>query len=146
MHDFYRYKKNIYKTNQGFYIHWTYMYIFRHIFLSNYWWQRSGIWSEVSYRYPISWVSWTDGRTEGRTEVKQYTSSPFGERGYNNNKIMFIYLPIQNWGRRYTVLPLSVLPSFHPSKIFFVAFFSVTVDGRNLIFRHKLHIGIPYCG
>jgi hypothetical protein len=33
-----------------------------------------------------------------------------------------------------------------PSKIFFVAFFSVTVDGRNLIFGHKRHIGIPYCG
>jgi hypothetical protein len=29
-----------------------------------------------------------------------------------------------------------------PSKIFF----SVTVDGRNLIFGHKHHIGIPYCG
>ena len=42
----------------------------------------------------------------------------------------------------YTVLPLSV----RPSKIFFVAFFSVTVDGRNLIFGHKRHIGIPYCG
>ena len=33
-----------------------------------------------------------------------------------------------------------------PSKIFVVAFFSVTVDGRNLIFGHKHHIGIPYCG
>ena len=42
----------------------------------------------------------------------------------------------------YTVLPLS----FRPSKIFFVAFFSVTVDGRNLLFGHKHHIGIPYCG
>ena len=42
----------------------------------------------------------------------------------------------------YTVLPLS----FRPSKIFFVAFFSVTVDGRNIIFGHKCHIGIPYCG
>jgi hypothetical protein len=31
-------------------------------------------------------------------------------------------------------------------KIFFVAFFSVTVDGRNLIFGHKRHIGIPYYG
>ena len=29
----------------GFYTHWTYMHIFRHIFLSNYWWQRSDIWS-----------------------------------------------------------------------------------------------------
>ena len=33
-----------------------------------------------------------------------------------------------------------------PSKIFFVAFFSVTVDDRNLIFGHKRHVGIPYCG
>jgi hypothetical protein len=37
------------------YTHWTYMHIFRHIFLSNYWWQRSDIWSQASYRYPISW-------------------------------------------------------------------------------------------
>jgi len=29
---------------------------------------------------------------------------------------------------------------------FFVAFFSATIDCRNLIFGHKLHIGIPYCG
>jgi hypothetical protein len=38
---------------------------------------------------------------------------------------------------------LSVRPSFRPSKIFFVAFFSVTGDGRNLIFGHKLHMGTP---
>jgi hypothetical protein len=30
------------------------MHIFRHMFLSNYWWQRSDIWSQASYRYPIS--------------------------------------------------------------------------------------------
>ena len=29
---------------------------------------------------------------------------------------------------------------------FFVAFFSATIDGRNLIFDHKLHIGTPYRG
>ena len=28
--------------------------IFRHTFLSNYWWQESDIWSQASYRYPIS--------------------------------------------------------------------------------------------
>jgi hypothetical protein len=33
----------------GFYTHWTYMHIFRHIFLSNYWWQKSDIWSQASY-------------------------------------------------------------------------------------------------
>jgi hypothetical protein len=37
-----------------FYTHWTYMHIFRHIFLRNYWWQRSDIWSQASYRYHIS--------------------------------------------------------------------------------------------
>jgi hypothetical protein len=43
-----------------FYTHWTYMLIFRHIFLSNYWWQRSDIWSQASYRYPISWEAFFD--------------------------------------------------------------------------------------
>jgi hypothetical protein len=44
----------------GLYTHWTYMHIFRHIFLSNYWWQRSDIWSQASYRYPISWDAFLD--------------------------------------------------------------------------------------
>ena len=39
----------------GFYTHWTYMHIFRHIFLSNHWWQKSDIWSQALYRYLISW-------------------------------------------------------------------------------------------
>ena len=50
--------------------------------------------------------------------------------------------PVPEGGGRYTVLPLSV----RPSKIFFVTFFSATIDGRNLIFGHKLHIGMPYRG
>jgi hypothetical protein len=44
----------------GFYTHWTYMHIFRHIFLSNYWWLKSDIWSQASYRYPISWEAFLD--------------------------------------------------------------------------------------
>jgi hypothetical protein len=44
----------------GFYTHWTYMHIFRHIFLSNYWWQKSDIWSQTSYRYSISWEAFLD--------------------------------------------------------------------------------------
>ena len=43
-----------------------------------------------------------------------------------------------------TSVRLSVRPSFRPSKIFFVAFFSATIDGRNPIFGHKLHVGTPY--
>jgi hypothetical protein len=44
----------------GFYTHWTYMHIFRHIFLSSYWWQKSDIWSQASYWYPISWEAFLD--------------------------------------------------------------------------------------
>ena len=40
--------------------HWTYMLIFRRIFLSNYWWQKSDIWSQASHRYPISWEAFFD--------------------------------------------------------------------------------------
>ena len=43
-----------------FYTHWTYRLIFRRIFLSNYWWQKSDIWSQASYRYPISWEARCD--------------------------------------------------------------------------------------
>jgi hypothetical protein len=43
-----------------FYTHWAYMLIFRRIFLSNYWWQESDIWSQASYRYAILWVAFLD--------------------------------------------------------------------------------------
>jgi hypothetical protein len=44
----------------GFYTHWTYMHIFRHMFLSNYWWHTSDIWSQASYQYPMSWEAFLD--------------------------------------------------------------------------------------
>jgi hypothetical protein len=31
-----------------------------YVFLSNYWWQKSDIWSQASYRYPISWEACLD--------------------------------------------------------------------------------------
>ena len=34
--------------------------IFRRIFLNNCWWQKSDIWSQASYRYPISWKAFLD--------------------------------------------------------------------------------------
>jgi hypothetical protein len=36
------------------------MLIFRRIFLSNYWWQKSDICSQASYRYPILWEAFFD--------------------------------------------------------------------------------------
>ena len=62
---------------------------------------------------------------------------------HSNTSLPLLYPPLPEGGKGYTVLPLSVLPS---SKKFFVVFFSVTVDGRNLIFGHKCHVGMPYCG
>ena len=34
--------------------------IFRRTFPSNCWWQKSDIWSQASYRYPISWEAFLD--------------------------------------------------------------------------------------
>jgi hypothetical protein len=48
------------KIKLSFYTHWTYKLIFRRIFLSNYWGQKSGIWSQASYMYAISWESFLD--------------------------------------------------------------------------------------
>jgi hypothetical protein len=68
-----------------------------------------------------------DGRLDGQRQ-KSIPSSPFGERG-NNEKGEERYVVMENgYDGRY------------------VAFFSATIDGRNLIFYHKLHIGTPYCG
>jgi hypothetical protein len=92
-------------TFVDFYTHWTYMLIFRRIFLSKYWWQKSDISSQAKQqsrqtgsrnltgpktlptiwhtymklvtKYQISAINscWEKylGRTEGWTEVKQYT-------------------------------------------------------------------------
>jgi hypothetical protein len=91
------------------YTHWTYMLIFRRIFLSNYWWQESDIWSQASYRYAILWEACLD-----------------------SSDSYFLFADLVGF--------------IHIERIctFFVTFFSVTIDGRDLIFGHKLHIGTPY--
>jgi hypothetical protein len=46
-----------------FYTHWSYilyMPIFSPILLSNYWWQKSDIWLQAVYRYPVSWEAFFD--------------------------------------------------------------------------------------
>jgi hypothetical protein len=50
-----RFRKILYTFN----IH-LHMHIFRRIFLSNYWWQESAIWSHASYRYGILWEAFLD--------------------------------------------------------------------------------------
>jgi hypothetical protein len=98
----------------GFYTHWPYMHIFRHIFLSNCWWQRSDIWSQASYRYPISW---------------EMLVNPLDSSSCSPTLLNFIHIE-----HTFCICPC------------LVAFFSATIDGRNVIFGHKLHIGTPYRG
>ena len=84
-----------------------------HIFLSNYWWQKSDICSQTSYRYPISWEAFLDP----------------SESYFLFADLIFIHIE-----HTFCTCP------------FLVAFFSATIDGRNLIFGHKLHIVTPYRG
>jgi hypothetical protein len=85
----------------GLYTHWTYM----HIFFSNYWWQKSDIWSQVSYRYPISWEAFLDPSDS-----------------------YFLFADFVDFSTHWTYM------------LIFRRIFSATIDGRNLIFGHKLHI------
>jgi hypothetical protein len=85
--------------------------IFRRIFLSNYRWQKSDIWSQPSYRYAILWVAFLDPSDS-----------------------YFLFADIVGFYTHLTYMHI------------FVAFFSATIDDRNLIFGHMLHIGTPYRG
>ena len=133
----------------GLYTHWTYMHIFRHIFLSNYWWQRSDIWSQASYKYPISWEAFLDPSDVIHIEhictffVTFFSATIDGRNLIFGHKLhIYIFIPPLPEGGGGVYCFTSVRLSFRPSKIFF----SATIDGRNLIFGHKLHIGTPYCG
>jgi hypothetical protein len=88
--------------------------IFRHIFLSNCWWQKSDIWSQASYRYPISWEAFLEPSDS-----------------------YFLFADFVDFYTHLTYICICT---------FFVAFFVASIDDRNLIFGHKLHIGMPYCG
>jgi hypothetical protein len=136
--------------------------------ISNYWWQKSDIWSQASYRYPISWEAFLDP-SDSYFLFADFVDF-FTHRTYIRNLMDPKTLPTI-WGTymklvtKYQISAINscwkkcdekwaymfnayknILVYLCPSKIFFVAFFSITVDGRNLIFGHKRHIGIPYCG
>jgi hypothetical protein len=152
------------------YTHWTYMHIFRHIFLSNYWWQRSDIWSQASYRYPISWEAFLDP-----SDSYFLFADLVGFYTHWTYMHIFCHIFLSNyWWQKSDIwlqasyrYPISGEAFLDPSDsyflfadfvdfythltyicicTFFVAFFSATIDDRNLIFGHKFHIGMPYCG
>ena len=144
--------------------------IFRRIFHSNYWWQKSYIWSQASYRYPISWEAFFDPSDSYflfADCVDLYTHITyicictffvaFFSATIDGRNLIFghkLHIGPPYRGKRFWThqIPTSCLPTLlifiHIEHIcsFFVAFFSATIDGRNLIFGHKLHIGTPYRG
>jgi hypothetical protein len=95
-------------------------------------------------------ISWTD---EGQTD-RGKTEYPLPIDGRNLIFGHKLHIGIPYHGKRFWThrIPTSCLPTLlifiHIEHIcsFFVAFFSATIDGRNLIFGHKLHIGTPYRG
>jgi hypothetical protein len=147
------------------------MHIFRHIFLSNYWWHKSDIWSQASYRYPVKWEAFLDPSdsyflladiVEKCDEkcaymfnvYKNQLSRKTGSRNLTGQKT----LPTK-WGtymKLVTKYQLSVINICWEKLAymgytlnictFFVTFFSAAIDDTNLIFGHKLHIGTPYRG
>jgi hypothetical protein len=150
-----------------FYTHWTYMLIFRRIFLCNYWWQKSDIWAQASYRYTISWEAFLDPSDSYLLFADFYTHLTyicictffvaFFSATIDDRNLIFghkLHIGISYCGKRFWTrqIPTACLPTLlvfiHIEHIcsFFVAFFSATIDGRNLIFGHKLHIGTPYRG
>ena len=72
-----------------FYTHWTCMLIFHRIFLSNYWWQKSDIWSQASYRYPISWEAFFDPSDSYFLFAE--------EQGYHTLTVYLVYYLWRTW-------------------------------------------------
>jgi hypothetical protein len=143
-----------------------------HIFLSNYWWQKSDIWTQASYRYPISWEVFLDPSDSYflfANFVDFYThltyicmhifrrillSSYWWQRSDIWSQASYRYLisweVFLNPSDSYFLFADFVDFFTHRTYIFIclflIAFFSPTIDGRNLIFGHKLYIGTPYHG
>ena len=146
------------------------MLIFRRIFLSNYWWQKSDIWSHASYKYPISWEAFLD------PSDSYFLFADFVDFLYTFNIYAHFLLHFSQqllmgeiWylSQASYKYPISWEAFLDPSDsyflytdfvdfythltyicicTFFVTFFTAAIDDRNLIFGHKLHICMPYCG
>jgi hypothetical protein len=90
-----------------FYAHWTYMIIFRRIFLSNYWWQESDIYPMGLKMLPTIWGTYMKLVT--KHQISAINSC--WEKCDEKCAYMFNVYKNQSSRQRYTVFPLSVLPS-----------------------------------
>jgi hypothetical protein len=122
--------------------------IFRHNFLSNYWWQESDIWSQASYRYAILWEAFLDPSDSYflfANLVGFYIKINKQEVGIWWVQKRFPRYGVPIWHLWPNIRSLSsIVAEKNVTKN--VQIFSATIDDRNLIFGHKLHIGMPYCG
>ena len=152
------------------FIIYLYIHIFHRIFLSNYWRQESDIWSQASYRYLISWEAFLDP-----SDSYFLFADLVGFYTHWTYMHIFHHIFLSNhwwqksdiWSQASYRYLISWEAFLNPSDsyflfaefvdfythlwyicicTFFIAFFSATINDRNLIFGHKLHIGMPYCG
>jgi hypothetical protein len=135
------------------------MHIFRRIFLSNYWWQESDIIKLVT-KCQISainscWEKCDEKCAYMFNVYKNQQSRYTGSRNLTGPKTLpTIWHTYMKLVTKYQIPVINScwekcdLTFMHIEHIcsFFVAFFSATIDDRNLIFGHKLHIGTPYRG
>jgi hypothetical protein len=116
------------------------MHIFRHLFLIHKWWQKSDIWSQASYRYPISWETFLDPSDSYflfADLVGFYTHWTYmhifrhiflsnywwqkSERGYNKVRSLihtYMYLCVIPWGNDFA--PLNLILKLFRQLYFFV--------------------------
>ena len=101
----------------------------------------------------LSWFLYT-------LNIYAHFSSHFSQQHIDGRDLIFghkLHIGTPYRGKRFWIhqIPTSCLPTLlifihieHTFCIcpFLVAFFSATIDGRNLIFGHKLHIGTSYRG
>jgi hypothetical protein len=116
--------------------------IFPRIFLSNYWWTHqistsclATLLIFIHIEHICSFfVAFFSATIDGRNLIfghKLHIVTPYRGKRFWTHQIPTSCLPI-------------LLIFIHIEHI--CTFFSATIDDRNLIFGHKLHIGMPYCG
>jgi hypothetical protein len=110
------------------------------------------VFGPVRFLLPVCRLSWSSYTMNIYAHISSHFSQQLLMRDLIFGHKRHIGTPYR--GKRFWThqIPTSCLPTLlifiHIEHIcsFFVAIFSATIDDRNLIFGHKLHIGMPYCG
>ena len=106
------------------------------------------VFGPVRFLLPVCWLSWFLYTLNIYAHFLSHFSQQLLMAEIWYLVTSFIYVPHivgSVFGTIRFLLPVCRLCWFLYTLNFFVAFFSANIDGRNLIFRQKLHIGTPFC-